>query len=454
MARARRSLVIPRTYPRREQELRARALASRGVLRMVHPSERTPERMRAILRDTLEWGPVLPSPGMPRLDGLESLKRRLIEIAASLREPDPRRFHAHSRRAKAATARARAKAVSAVLGLLVGLLLGHPATADASLKPREVNAELLGGYDTNILDASAAELRAFDTHDPSSYFVVDRMQDAAMTLSVDGKWALPLSGTKTDVRLRYQRLHYIHEPIRSENHYGLLWRSQPSPGTRGDISLEFAPKVYQRHRKDKDALPGEPMFRAEVRDEWDASAQIVRDLGPAWSSVFLIEGSFRDNTQPFKERDRKRAGGRTGLIWQPREGVKLDLSGGYRELRSRNVPYLGSDLSYREWSARSSLEATCFGGFLKLRAYANRDWLHYTSRDPGDQSHFGREDAEWDVGGDLQHALNPSLDWTATVAHHRHDVAAPGADASADLDEEGSSRDTFIATGFAWHWRP
>ena len=134
--------------------------------------------------------------------------------------------------------------------------------------------------------------------------------------------------------------------------------------------------------------------------------------------------------------------------------MKLDLSGGYRQLRSRNVPYLGSDLSYREWSARSSLEAPCFGGFLKLRAYANRDWLHYTSRDPNDTSHFGREDAEWDVGGGVRHALSPCLDWKATVAHYRRDVAAPGGDASADPDEEGSTRDTFIATGFAWHWRP
>ena len=43
-------------------------------------------------------------------------------------------------------------------------------------------------------------------------------------------------------------------------------------------------------------------------------------------------------------------------------------------------------------SVQESLEATCFGGFLKLRAYAYRDWLHYTSRDPNDTSHFGREE--------------------------------------------------------------
>ena len=450
MARAQRSLVIPRIHPRREQEIRARALESRGVLRMIHPAALTPERLGAALGESLEFGPVLPSRRAPRLDGLASLKRRLLEIAPSFSDRAPRGTRARDRQESAAL-RARSRARSGIFALAVGLLLACAGNARAGLKPREVNAELLGGYDTNLLDASSAEIRAFETQDPGSYFVVHRMQDAAMTMGVDGRWPLPGAG-KTDVRLRYERINYLHEAIRSENHYSLLWRTQPNPGTRVDFSLEFAPDVYQRHRKDKDALPGDPVFRAEVRNEWDSALQIVRALSTAWSSEVVLEGSARDYGQPFEERDRWRAGGRTGLAWQSRDGFKLDVSGGYERLRSSNVPYLGSDLSYRAWSLRSAIEAACFSGFLKLKGYAERSRLRYTSTDPGDNSHFGREDLEWDLGGLVQHAISRSIDWKATIAHVRRDARAPLA--ASDFDEEGSTRDTFLATGLAWHWRP
>ena len=450
MARARRSLVIPRVYPRREQELRARALAARGVLTMLQPSERTPERLGAMIRESLEEGPVLPSPWTPSMEGLASLQRRLVEMAPSFQDPPPR---VRSRkREERASIRARAPVGSGVLALALGLLLGVAGPAGAGVLPRDVNTEVMAGYDSNILDASDAEIRAFETHDPNSYFVVGRMRDAAMTAGLDGKWALPISGEKTDLRLRYERLQYLHEPIRVENHYSLLWRSQIDPGTSVAFTLALAPDVYQRHRKDKDAVPGDPVFRAEVRDEWDTSIQIVRALAPAWSSQFVLEGSLRDYTEAFNERDRWRAGGRAGLIWQP-GGVKLDLSGGYRRLRSRNVPYLGSDLSYRDWSLRSSLEGTCLGGFLKLRGYANHDWLMYTSSDPSDANHFGRQDQEWDLGGVAQHSLSRSLDWKISVAHVQRS-ASSALSSTSDLDEEGSIRDTFVATGFAWHWHP
>jgi len=273
-------------------------------------------------------------------------------------------------------------------------------------------------------------------------------------MSVDGRWLLPAAGGKTEARLRYTRLQYLRETIRSENHYGFLWRSRLDPRTQADLSLEFAPDIYGRHRRDKDALPGDPVFRAEVRDQWDAALQITRSLVPGWSSVSVLEGSVRDFRRVFDERDRWRAGGRTGLMWQSRGGAAtLDVTGGYRSLRSRNVPYLGSDLSYREWTVRSAAEAACLRGFLRLRAYANRDWLDYTSSDPSDLSHYGRRDVAWELGGLARHAFSPSFDWSASIVHLRRNTTA-GSIMTGEFDEEGSVRDTFVTTGVAWHWQP
>ena len=452
MARAQRSLVIPRIHPRREQELRARALEARGILALIHPGELTPERFGRALAESLERGPALPSPRAPRLEGIGCFKRRLEEIAPSFRDPpSPRRKRPEGE--IAARGEARRRLVRNVLGLgVVGLLTYSPGFARAELRPKAVNAEMLVGYDTNILDASDAEVRAFETHDPGSFFVVEHMKDAALQMSIDGRWALA-AGSKTDARLRYTRLQYLRETIRSENHYSLQWRSRASANTLIDLSLGFAPNVYARHRKDKDALPGDPVFRAEVRNEWDTALQIARVLGPHWSSVSVLEGSIRDYRRPFDERDRWRAGGRTGFAWQPSGRAKLDLSGGYRRLRSSNVPYLGSDLSYEEWSVRSALECALLGEFLRARAYVSRDWTRYTSTDPADRSHFGRHDDEWEFGGFLQHSLSPALDWKAEVTHMRRYTDSALA-LAADLDEEGSVRDTFVSTGIAWHWQP
>ncbi|HYQ90315.1 MAG TPA: glycosyltransferase [Candidatus Binatia bacterium] len=453
MSGARRSLVIPRVHPRREQEIRARALESRGIVRWIHPRDLTPERFASSVVHALERDSELPYANAPCLEGIGNFKRRMETIARSLREPLPRGGGRDATIGSAARRRSRAR--SEIFGLALLVLLFGPATdAGASLRPNAVNAEVLVGYDTNILDASNAEIHAFETHDPGSFFVVRHMNDGALQMSVDGRWPLAVDGGKTEARLRYTRLQYLRETIRSESHYSLLWRTRSDPRTEIEMSLEFAPNIYGRHRRDKDAIPGDPVFRAEVRDEWDTALQVTRSLHPGWSSVTVLEGSVRDYRPAFDERDRWRAGGRTGLLWQtPGGAVTFNLTGGYRRLRSRNVPYVGSDLSYRDWTVRSAAELVCLNGFLRLRAYANRDWLDYTSSDPSDQSHYGRRDGAWEVGGLARHAFSPSFDWSASIAHLRRDTMA-GAVMSGDLDEEGSIRDTFVTTGVAWHWKP
>jgi predicted glycosyltransferase len=80
MARARRSIAIPRIEPRREQLIRAEALEARGLLRTMHPAERSPERLEQLLHRSLDHGPVLPCRAMPPLNGLGRLADRLREL--------------------------------------------------------------------------------------------------------------------------------------------------------------------------------------------------------------------------------------------------------------------------------------------------------------------------------------------------------------------------------------
>jgi predicted glycosyltransferase len=75
------ALLVPRVQPRAEQLIRAEALEQRGLVRMVHPAELTPERLGAELQRLLAAGPP------PRSDfsvaGLDGFVAQLHDLGAS-----------------------------------------------------------------------------------------------------------------------------------------------------------------------------------------------------------------------------------------------------------------------------------------------------------------------------------------------------------------------------------
>jgi predicted glycosyltransferase len=76
------AIVVPRVWPRKEQLIRARALSKRGLLRMIHPSRLTPERLRDEIDGMLE-APQTARVRLP-LDGLSAVT---AELEALLRAP-------------------------------------------------------------------------------------------------------------------------------------------------------------------------------------------------------------------------------------------------------------------------------------------------------------------------------------------------------------------------------
>jgi predicted glycosyltransferase len=81
LAAGRPALVVPRVSPRREQLIRAEALSARGMLRMVHPAEATPERLLA------EIERLLARPERPRRMPMDGLPAAAAELDRLLAEP-------------------------------------------------------------------------------------------------------------------------------------------------------------------------------------------------------------------------------------------------------------------------------------------------------------------------------------------------------------------------------
>jgi hypothetical protein len=326
-----------------------------------------------------------------------------------------------------------------------------PVASAFDARPRAVDMELLGGYDANLLDASDAELHAFETGDPSELFVVKRMEDAFVDLATTGRWNTGrILGSPAELRLGYERLQYLHENIRSEDGYAVDARLWNEPSTRLRLRGEFRPQIYGRHRRDKDAAPGEPMFRAETQRRWDADATITHDMG-TWSWESGLGITVRDYARPFDERDRWRLETIGGLSYRPSSRGQLRMTGGFQRNWSRNVPYLGSDLSYHEWWMQPAVEDVRLPGAIRGRTYLSVEWRHYRSTDTQDLSHFGRRDLEWGVGGELRGPLSGPLGWKATYDHRQRTADVPSDQIV--FDEEGAFHDDVAALGLSWSWK-
>ncbi len=81
-------LVIPRAFPRREQLIRAKVLAGRGLIEMIHPNHLTPELIsRKVMKILSTPPPGSPVPGLT-FDGVTNAVRHLGELLGEPRSDD------------------------------------------------------------------------------------------------------------------------------------------------------------------------------------------------------------------------------------------------------------------------------------------------------------------------------------------------------------------------------
>ena len=81
MGYGRRSIIVPRVSPRREQLIRAERLAARNLVRMIHPDELTPMRLLAEVEAGMkERSQAFPSSRTLNMNGAEEASRALIRL--------------------------------------------------------------------------------------------------------------------------------------------------------------------------------------------------------------------------------------------------------------------------------------------------------------------------------------------------------------------------------------
>lgn len=99
MALAQRSIVVPRIHPRTEQEIRARALEARGILRVIDPRDLNWKTLERTLERSFESHPTLRTAQAPPLTGIAELSKRLAgAIDPPISSATPRNHHKRSPR--------------------------------------------------------------------------------------------------------------------------------------------------------------------------------------------------------------------------------------------------------------------------------------------------------------------------------------------------------------------
>ncbi|MCK4414611.1 MAG: hypothetical protein KAY32_13840 [Candidatus Eisenbacteria sp.] len=472
---AQRSVVVPRIYPRREQELRAQAFAARGLVSVIRPDELTAENLDRALADTLRKPPLAAGNGRPPLGGIAALQQRLRVLFEGRRAARPQR---RSRGAKSTRERSRGRMAAPyptllsrpgiqgarggrqrgsggwrfLVRLILALASGVVGVASAELEVGRVQVGFAYGYDTNLLDASDAERDAFERRDSDALFVVDRIEDSFLRGEIECDLETGrLFGMKSKLRGRWERTQFLYNPIKSETAYDLGWQWKLGRGTRVTPELGFRPQVYGRHRRDKDALPGQPEFRAEVHRRWDLGCEIEQRLGGDWEVESQVEWTWKDYNEPFDERDRRRWGLELGASWEASPAVTLQLVGEYRRSRSRNAPDLGKDLSYREWGLRPEVRLVAHRGLPEVLLALETSRRDYTSSDPEDWNHYGREDRHGAFEVGLRRPVSSdtwiTLNWTT-----RWRSAELSSGETIDYDEEGSFSESVVQGGVSWRW--
>lgn len=432
MTRARRSIVIPRHYPRREQEIRASVLAARGVVTAVRSPDLTPTGLDRALRETLERETIQETNRLPDMGGIPRFQKRLGRLLRRVVQP-PQRPIAPG---------------NLLLLLLCGLLLSGSAV-QAALRPERIALDLSAAYDDNVLNASDAEREAFDTNGPEALFAINRMEDMFVASGAEADWRLGRPwGVKVKGRLSAERIQYLHNPIRSTSSFGMKVQLKLGHGSEVALGARYQPQIYGRHRRDKDALPGAAQFRAEVHRRWDMDLGYEIDVTKHLSIAAEVSGSRKDYNTPFNERDRNRWGLALEAAREFGRSGEWSLTGEYQRASSRNEPDLGKDLSYHEWIVAPAWQ---LAPPLAFTIGCELTWRTYHSELPEDWNHAGRQDFMGSLEFETRRALSPRIAGFIAYAW-RWRSAELDSDVSIDYDEEGTFSESVISAGLRYTW--
>jgi len=309
-----------------------------------------------------------------------------------------------------------------------------------------LEARLSLGYDSNLLDASTGDRAAFASRDPGSLFVVSAMDDKFVEGEGRYEWRVPAAGAaRPTVKLAYLRRQYLANPIKSADRYSLGVQVRLGGSNRASARVEFQPTIYERHRSNDDAQPGEPIFRPQVQRRTDWDAGVAHALAANTSIRASVIGSLRDERPPFDARDRHLLGGDAGVAQSLPWGSHVTLDAGYTRTRSRNDPLSPTDLSNREWTVSSAWQARSARLAVSLEVAVEVGWRRYTSSDPADATHFGRRDRLTAVVVGISRPIGGGLTSVTRVTSRSNVANLP-----VGTSDEDSYSDFEIESGIGW----
>ena len=341
--------------------------------------------------------------------------------------------------------------VRSVCILGAGVLAPFATTPARALpRPAVIEARLVLGHDSNLLDISDFERQSFETRAPGTVFAVNRMSDQFVQGEVEVEWQAPRSIVgRPRFGLSWERRQYLHSPIKNEDRLRAGLRVRLAKGTDVELQGGFRPQVYNRHRFHAEALEAEAQFRPEVYRRWDIDLGVGHDLDRRTSLDALLESSSRRYRAPFEERDRESFGGGAGITRSL--GGRVEVRGGvrYRATWTRNDPWDPDDRSHRDWRALSGIT---FGQVLSFKSVSldvELEWRRFTSTNPDDQDHFGRRDRGGEAELQIVRSLTRSLDWISRAGRRWRSSDFP----SLVVDEDGPFEETVVRTGVVWTWK-
>lgn len=334
-------------------------------------------------------------------------------------------------------------------GLALPMMAGAAMGRDSFLTPDSWGGKLSVGYEDRAIDGDVSGDPATGTGPPRYWYT--EPDDFLGLVNVWSRWKFRPFRYPTKLKFEYERRQWAEGDILARDIFILELRQDLSPKSRLDLEVEHTPQIYNTHRVDKDAQPGQPRFRPEAYQETEAALAFLYRWAEDFSITTFTSYTARDETPWFRERDRRRLGAGFSLDFLLQPQLRVIPEYEFRSNSSRNEPDLGADLSYREHSLDLKLSRPGVGPLRRwqLDVESRLKFRHYTTDDQEDTRRYRRVERIYAIRLVLRlpfETVTPFASWEAAG----RSINVPGD--VAEVDEADDIERTLIQLGIEWRF--
>lgn len=329
-----------------------------------------------------------------------------------------------------------------------------------------LNISLEGRYDDNITQLSEQDIGRLKNNRDPTRFLIETPDDMIMEGNLNFRWkAHPIRRRETAIRASLDAHRYSRNDVKNYEKFGVSISQEVTASRRhlGSLRLEFSriPHFYLRQITDDDAS-----FAAGQRIR-EALTYAQNEYTLAYEQEMVngrLEGRLgwrrqaRGFNHHFNERDGTRETWSLAVKIRPFRGspVKLGFGYGSGTLRTRgdlaSSPIADDDISYRHHTLIFETEIawqTRRRGRLELDL--QRERRRFTTDNPFDTSHSGRNDERRDYRARIVQHLRPSLALVAELRRRSNNATFPAGFTTSD--EVTDFVENRVTLGLAWNPR-